>query len=229
MHNSHDQNRLQQVLTAPQAFVTLDAQLPDRDFVDSLPPALHVAADGAALRLLALGIMPDLVVGDLDSIGDDHGIAPSRLIRIEDQDANDFEKCLRHCLSLGLTRIMVFGLHGGELEHTLNNWSVFMRFARRADLCLYDAGRFGIPVFGDLALPARRNELISFIPQPAAVITSNGVAWPLTNEILSLGVREGARNRATADIVRLSVHEGAVLTFCDAHYDRFGGAARSAD
>ncbi len=229
MHNNHDQTRLRKLLTAPQAFVTLDARLPDRGFVESLPPALHVAADGAALRLLALGITPDLVVGDLDSIGDDHGIAPERLIRIEDQDANDFEKCLRHCLSRDLTRIMVFGLHGGELEHTLNNWSVFMRFAQRADLCLYDAGRFGIPVFKELILPARRDEMISFIPQPAAVITSSGVEWPLTNEVLSLGVREGARNRATERIVSLSVHEGAVLTFCDAHYDRFSAAQEPTD
>ncbi len=102
-----------------------------------------------------------------------------------------------------------------------------MRFAQELELCVYDAGRFAVPVFDVLHLPTRPGEVISIVPQPAARVTSMGVEWPLTREEIRMGYREGARNRANGKLVSLTVHSGAVLTFCDADFDRFDVATQA--
>ncbi|NCU21110.1 thiamine pyrophosphokinase, partial [Candidatus Falkowbacteria bacterium] len=63
----------------------------------ALAPCL-VAADGGADRALALGHMPEAVIGDFDSISPAAraAIAPERLHPIAEQDSTDFGKCLRH-------------------------------------------------------------------------------------------------------------------------------------
>ena len=60
------------------------------------------------------------------------------------------------------------------------------------------------------------DEIVSLIPQPEATLTTRGLAWPLNQESLTLGVREGARNRSTGERVELEIHSGAVFVFVDA-------------
>lgn len=47
-------------------------------------------------------------------------------------------------------------------------------------------------------------------------LTTQGLQWPLTNQWLHLGIREGARNRAIAGDIQIDIHEGALLFICDA-------------
>ncbi|MFM8771494.1 MAG: thiamine diphosphokinase [Candidatus Kapaibacterium sp.] len=198
------------------AVILLNGILPYRDVLEGLSSIPFIAADGAANALHDMGIIPDILAGDLDSVRDDvltsvreHGM----VIVDPDQDINDFEKALRVAASSLWTRVLVAGLHGGELEHTLNNWSVLMRHARTMELFALDGHRVGIPVFDAFTYTAEPNELVSIIPQPRARLTTTGLQWSLTDEVLELGSREGARNRAIAADVSVTVHEGSVLVF----------------
>ena len=65
------------------------------------------------------------------------------LIKYEDQDSNDFEKVLRYCRERNIDNNLIVGFHGGELEHTLNNWSVFSRYSKYMSLVIYDYDRYG--------------------------------------------------------------------------------------
>ena len=57
--------------------------------------ALVVGADGGADAALAAGVVPELVIGDLDSVADAEAWrSRSRVIAIAEQDTTDFEKCL---------------------------------------------------------------------------------------------------------------------------------------
>ncbi|MBC8125208.1 MAG: hypothetical protein H7X70_05695, partial [Candidatus Kapabacteria bacterium] len=77
--------------------------------------------------------------------------------------------------------------------------------------------RFAIPIYHSFRYEAVPGELLSLIPQPHALITTRGLEWPLTEESLELGTREGARNRASAKTVEVDIHSGSLFFFCDAN------------
>jgi thiamine pyrophosphokinase len=202
-----------------EAVIVLNGDLPDLTVLEQLADVPFVAADGAANTLVALGVMPEYVVGDLDSISVEtlrHIDAMAEIVVEPDQDSNDFEKSLRFAQSQLWRRLLVLGLHGGDLEHTLNNWSVLMRYGQQLSLCAYDRGRYAIPMFSSFLHTPNAQELLSLIPQPMARLTTRGLQWELQDEPLQLGAREGARNRAGADDVHVTIHDGSLLFICDA-------------
>lgn len=206
------------------AILVLNGQLPDADFFSQNNGTPLYVADGAALALAAHGIAADVIVGDLDSLKPEHltgaFINQANIIHTPDQDTNDFEKLARIVIADGKKRLLICGFHGGDLEHTLNNWSVLTKisaeFATVAALCVYDNGRYAIPVHASLQIALDEGETVSLIAQPSVRLTTKGLEWELTNEVLHLGIREGARNRAASPEVSITLHEGAYLLCCNA-------------
>ncbi|MFM8437155.1 MAG: thiamine diphosphokinase [Candidatus Kapaibacterium sp.] len=206
--------------------ICLNGELPGREFfAEHFGAAFRerggriIAADGAAAALCALDVRPHVIVGDMDSLAVDHPLAGQTeitVLRSAEQDTNDFEKIFLLSAPQPHERVCICGFHGGDLEHTLNNWSVLMRYARRHPLYVYDKGRLAVAIHDRLDVEVQPEEIISLIPQPHARLSTEGLRWALDNEQLRLGEREGARNRATAHRVSITVHEGAVLVFFDA-------------
>lgn len=204
------------VFTQPDAVLCLGGALPSAAFFASFPTVPLVAADGAALHLRALQREASIIIGDMDTLkrsGQYDEFASVPQLEIPDQDTTDFEKCLDYCLAQHWHAVLVCGIHGGEMEHTLNNWSIVARYAQQMQLCLYDANRYGIPVSTSVELPVQPNDTISLIPQPRARLSTQGLYWALDDEELQFGTREGARNRATGSQVQLHIHSGSVLVF----------------
>ena len=201
------------------AIICLKGAPPSLEVLEQFAEVPIIAADGAANLLYHLDVVPEYVVGDLDSVLPevlDAMRSTTEIIVEVDQDINDFEKALRFAQQMLWKRVLVTGIHGGDLEHTLNNWSVLMRYGRDMDLLAHDDDRIGIPLYAHTSYQAVIDEIISLIPQPTATLTTRGLMWELTHEELALGVREGARNRSTHTHVELEVHAGAVFLFVDA-------------
>jgi len=201
------------------AIICLNGTIPSEDVFEQFADIPLIAADGAATSLVAHGIVPEFVVGDLDSVDADTLLRIDGLTEVivePDQDMNDFEKTLRFAEGQLWTRLLIVGFHGGDLEHTLNNWSVMLRYGRTLSLTALDRTRYAVPLYSSTSFVAATEELLSLVPQPHAHLTTEGLQWPLTNEPLTLGGREGARNRAAADVVQITIHEGSLLFFCDA-------------
>lgn len=197
--------------------ICLNADMPPVSLFEQLEGIEVIAADGAANKLADIGIIPDYIIGDLDSYnqGDTRLTGKSIVIGNPDQEINDFEKILRFAIESKYQQLLVTGFHGGELEHTMNNWSVFMRFARKMNLCIFDNGRYGLPAATSLKFRTAPDEIVSLIPQPEAIITTHNLKWRLTREELKLGSREGARNRATGNDVLIEIHSGELLIFIE--------------
>ena len=201
------------------AVICLSGDLPTTDVLEQIGGRPLIAADGAANTLVQAGIGPEFIVGDMDSV------LPETLERLQgitevvletDQDSTDFEKSLRFAETQLWRRLLIIGIHGGDLEHTLNNWSVLMRHSRAMQLTAYERGRYAIPLFASTTYHASADETISLVPQPLATLTTTGLVWNLRNESLELGMREGARNRAIGGPVDLEIHHGSLLFFCSA-------------
>lgn len=201
--------------------IAVDGELPDIELIRRLLPRYNrlVAADGAAVQLLAHNIVPDVVIGDLDTVGEqrtDLIAQGALLVEIADQEENDFEKALKWCIDRGETDVTIIGIAGRMVDHTLNNFSIVAKFARRLRVRIRDAESIAYVVTGTLQIRTRPGDRISLIPLPSARLTTSGLAWELCGETLEIGKREGASNRATATEVGVTIHEGTILAF---HFD----------
>ena len=206
------------------ALLALAGALPPADRLRDLRTShrIVVAADGAALALAALGLGPDVVVGDLDSIGTDRRsleLAGTIVVEEPSQESNDFEKALRWLHEQGWRRVTVVGIDGGLLDHTLNNFSVLARFATLFELDVLTEHSHGRCVVDRFEAEATPGDRVSLIPLPSARMTTIGLVWELADEILALGSREGASNRAAGTSFTIDIHEGIILVL---HYSGIG-------
>lgn len=203
------------------ALICLNADLPEYEFFSKFRGNNILAADGAALKLLEMGITPNKVIGDMDSFdkgSKDDRIPDESIIHIPDQNTNDFEKILVYTINNAYSDILIVGFHGGIVEHTLNNWSVMMRYADLLNLTVFDKGRYGLPLSKSIAMNTNIDEIVSIIPQSKAKLTTHNLKWKLEKETLKLGKREGARNRAVADEIVIEIHKGKIFLFFDSRY-----------
>lgn len=176
----------------------------------ALAPGL-VAADGAADRLETWGLMPDAVIGDMDSISDtDTWAARTRVLRLQEQDTTDFEKCL---YATDAPLYVAAGFTGRRVDHML---AVFHAMLRRADkhvvllgeeeaMALLPADR---PFVMDLEVGA----VVSLYPLRSATGTlSEGLEWPVDGLAMAPGEVIGTSNRAVAPRVRVAFDKPGVL------------------
>ena len=216
-------NKLRFFDKKPDCLVCLSGDFPDFSFFDEFSDIPIIAADGAANELLQYSIIPSFIVGDLDSFIP-HFLpagAACEIIQEESQEINDFEKSMLFALKKGYKHIVITGLHGGDLEHSLNNVSVLWKlFPLFTTIVLVDSSlRIAIPVDRSFSYSAHYiGEIVSLIPSPHALLTTSGLQWNLENEALEFSVREGARNRVEHLHPEILIHEGRLLFFCDSRF-----------
>lgn len=86
-----------------------------------------IAADGAANKLIDLNIVPDHILGDLDSIKKDYKDKYcERLIELKDQDLNDLHKSILWLKKRKVTEVDIIGLDGKRFDHSIGNFSIIL-------------------------------------------------------------------------------------------------------
>jgi len=111
-----------------------------------------VAADGGADHVLAAGLVPEAVIGDLDSLSDDAKFAFRDVLHpVAEQDTTDFEKALAR---IDAPLILALGFMGGRLDHTLAALNAVVRHACPVLVIGSDDVAFVAPKAMQLALPA---------------------------------------------------------------------------
>ena len=166
-----------------------------------------VCCDGAYRKARALGRLPDLVVGDGDSLSAaDRAALGERFVLIAEQETNDLDKAFRTAVArFGGAGIVILGAGGLREDHFLGNVFRLPGFARAApDVAMVtDAGTFTV-VTGARRYACRPGEAVSvFAPDPAARATSEGLEWPLAGVSLA-ELWRGTLNRTTGTSVRLA-------------------------
>ncbi len=178
---------------------------------------IFVATDGAIQKAIQLGVIPDYVLGDFDSI--DHELAKNihvHFVRTPDQNFTDFEKALAFIRDKGFDEIHVYGASGGEQDHFLGNLSAALYWQSKVKLTFFDS--FGKYYFLKKLEPNRitnvKGKTISLIPFPNALqISTSGLEFPLQKEDLNFGKRIGTRNFALESEIEIHFTEGDLLIF----------------
>jgi thiamine pyrophosphokinase len=90
------------------------------------PDAIAIAADGGARNALAVGVVPDAVIGDLDSLpeairADLEARGAVFALHPERKDQTDLELALLYALERGATEIVILSGLGGRWDQSLAN------------------------------------------------------------------------------------------------------------
>lgn len=189
-----------------------------RDAVASA--ALVVGVDGGARHLLALGIVPQVVTGDFDSLTEaerrDLAARGTEIVATPDQNFTDLDKALVYVTETHRARsIRVYAGTGGRLDHIYSVLSAVVKHGRGGiDLRLVDAvGETwridGAATLSGADLPGRVLSLMALGPVDG--VWTTGVRWPLSGDALAPGVRDGTLNEIVAETVTIRVGSGDLL------------------
>ncbi len=174
-----------------------------------------IAADGGADALARVGLRPDAVVGDLDSLSTATRawLGESILIHRTDQDCTDFEKALSHAFTdLGLEQLTVLGALGGRIDHTAGNLGILARESRGPDLVFRSEDEILLATTESLVLDAVPGETWSFWTySPATMVTLEGLRWPIERQPLAIDHRPSISNEAIAHKLRVIPENGTVV------------------
>ena len=161
-----------------------------------------IAVDGGANQLLGSDIMPDAIVGDLDSLQHRENWAKhSKLIPIAEQDTTDFEKCL---YSVRAPSYIALGFSGRRLDHTLANLHVMAKRVHSHRLVLVGEHDVVVVCEGDVTIELPRGLRVSLFPlTPVVFERSAGLSYPLNGLRLAAGEMVGTSNSVSSENVQI--------------------------
>lgn len=190
-------------------FDALAEPIADGDFI--------MAADGGLVHLQRIGLEPDGILGDFDSLG--YIPAGAKVFPVE-KDDTDSMLAVRHGLSLGYRRFVLYGgLDGSRVDHTVANFQTLQYLA--------DQGASGYLVGltymaavvknGAVAFPDCAEGIISVfcMGRDARGVTIRGLKYGLTDGTLSAGYPLGVSNHFVGKRSEISVENGSLLVIWD--------------
>lgn len=181
--------------------------------------ALVIAADGGLERCAALGLLADVVVGDLDSA------EPGSLAAAQERgaevirhpvrkDATDLELALDEVLNRGAQRVLVVASAEGRLDHLLSSLLLLghERYAAVEVDALLGEARVHV-VRHERSLEGVPGELLTLLALhgPAEGVRTAGLEYPLHGETLEAGSSRGVSNVFSARTATVSLERGVLL------------------
>ncbi|MGI5900905.1 MAG: thiamine diphosphokinase [Desulfitobacteriia bacterium] len=184
-----------------------------------------VGVDGGANHAVAAGRIPDILIGDLDSVKPDvlalckeHGAQVLKYPREKDQ--TDLELALtyvqRYLEDLGKPEgeILLFAATGKRLDHLLGNIAVVLGFTEKQKriLLVEKTYRAWVMLPGEEFINGEEGQLLSILPlTEEAVVYSRGLYYELNGERLIHSAARGISNVFKENRVELKVAKGKIL------------------
>lgn len=171
-----------------------------------------ICCDGALHKLLSINIVPDVVVGDGDSM-DARLLHEIPYCQDRSEEYNDLQKALKYCISKGYDDVLLMGCAGLREDHFIANLSILVMYSEQRNLqMLTENGVFN--VFRNTVT------LASFPGMPVSVfsrsaqskLTFKGLKYPVNDRSFKW-LWEGSLNEALEDsfIVEASDDEPVVI------------------
>ncbi len=183
-------------------------------------PELVICADGGIRHAQAMGLTPDLVVGDFDSADqaevaalEQRGVSIQR-VPVE-KDETDTHLALEEAVRRGATEVVLVGAVGDRLDHTVANLLLLPGLPEGVSVTVVD-GKNAIHLLrpgGRLTVPRAPGEYLSLLPLTPEVtgVVAEGVKWPLRDATLTWGSSLGVSNEILEPEARIAIRDGYLL------------------
>lgn len=176
-----------------------------------------IAADSGIAHARALGLSPELWVGDFDSAGSELETAFAHVPRHvfpAAKDATDGEIAIGEALKLGAKELVLVGGFGGQFDHVLAHAIFAVELGRRGINVILTSGNeeahalLQLLLFTDLA-PGTRLSIIPLSTLKGLTIT--GVRWPLKEHTVGRGSTLTLSNECVGGRAAVGVASGEAL------------------
>jgi thiamine pyrophosphokinase len=211
----------------PRIVIFANGELPDLESARALlqPGDYLIAADGGANHLMKMGILPEVVIGDLDSVDEDILFELTTAeVNIEqyseDKDETDIELALQYAVEFGASAILIVGALGGRLDQTIANLSILTdALLPKIDIRLDDGVeevffcRASADKGGQVEVQGRSGDIVSLIPWhgPVEGVATEGLQWPLYGETLYPEKSRGVSNVMLGESASVKIDKGLLL------------------
>lgn len=193
----------------------------DIDLPEGLPGGERclVAVDGGGRHLFERSILPDVLIGDLDSVPREclEWCRANRVPVIKypaEKDQTDAELALDYARDNGADKVLVYGALGGRIDHTLANIAL-LSGERYAGLEPEITGRRERMIFirRHRQIHANAGDLVSLLPLGSSCegVSTLGLQYPLAGEVLYPESTRGISNVMLSDTAEITCEKGVLL------------------
>ncbi len=178
-----------------------------------------IAADQGAKSALLLDVVPEVVIGDFDSLSktvqrqlEQKGV---ELIPYpNEKDETDTELALGYAIKNGATKITILGgTEGDRFDHVIAN--LFLSTVSTVPINFINGNQISQVLQGPASclVTSKKGDLISLIPlsTDAEGVTTENLKWKLKNEKLLFGRPRGVSNVFTRENAKISLKKGFLL------------------
>ena len=176
----------------------------------------RVAADGGANILIKNKLVPDTVVGDFDSLETKtrEKLPNTKFLKIPDQDTNDADKAVRHCLELGFEEIHLLAADGGRQDQFLAAMEILFKYSEKVRVISWtqlERMEFINQVWEEKIIPGTTLSILPLFGGAQGIITK-GLKYALNNQDLIPGKSpSGVSNLVVSTPVSINLKKGRLL------------------
>src|SRR5215216_4295490 len=198
-----------------------NGELPDLDKARSLLQSddYIICADGGTRHAMALGVRPDIVIGDLDSAEQaalqkysNEGVTVESYP--PDKNETDLELAINRAVEMNPKQILVMAALGGRLDQTLANIALLSDAKLSTFDVRLDDGVEEIFLCRDrVQVHGKSGDLVSLIPWQGAAseVQTKNLKWVLAQETLFPDKTRGISNELIGDTAAISISSGLLL------------------
>ena len=182
------------------------------------PDDFTLCADGGTRHALALGLTPNIVIGDLDSVTFDLRPLTAKGTQIiqhpRDKNETDLELAIDYAVSLNPDQILILAALGGRMDQTLANIALLSSLQlATCNIKLTDGVEEIFFCTDQAKVEGRSGDIVSLIPWQGEVtgIFTENLRWHLHHETLYPDKTRGVSNEMTADVATIQIRSGLLL------------------
>lgn len=180
--------------------------------------AFCIGADGGARILVSAGIVPDVVIGDFDSLSSEElariSQGKTRIVsHPRDKDQTDGELAVLCARDAGCCHIVIGGFLGDRIDHMMANIQYYATLAKDISISVMEGDQTIYVVRDKIALTGSSGDELSLIPlsDDCSGIRTEGLMYQLDNADLRQGSTRGVSNVFQSSYASIACRTGTLL------------------
>lgn len=177
---------------------------------------LVIAADGGYDHLFKISIIPDIVIGDFDSICSNDFSNSSVITLQKEKNSTDLYEAIQTGLKRGFKDFLIYGALGGRIEHSIANIQILSSLVGCATAKILDRELEMFVLSNDKKVypPTAKGYLSIFAVSSDAVVTLQNLKYELNNYRLTNVFPLGIDNEFINKQAVITAHKGKILVIC---------------
>jgi len=174
-----------------------------------------IAADGGANILAKTNIIPDLIIGDLDSITAQtlkKFEKKSKIIKVKRQDNTDLEKALDYIVKKGYKNCHIACISGNRFDFNFCNLLIPLKYSDKLNIVFEEKNWKVYIIKKDTVFECKKNSLVSVSAVGTPTITLKNLKYKLSDYKMK-NCEIAVSNVAVKDTFEIKVKNGKLFVF----------------